>query len=119
MPVFCVKRTNVKYIEANSTVFEFASIYLTLVRFTQKKGTGVQKGSVVSPCSIMVHHGFTSKDVKRAGYATSITLLNFLLPAKVMYPVNSTKRLSCLSRSTPIFIVEECLNICIYMCVCV
>ena len=49
MPFFSVKWTNVKSIEANSNtdlVFEFASIDLTLVHFTLKKGTEVQENYV-------------------------------------------------------------------------
>ena len=33
------------------------------------------------------------------------------LPPKLMYSANSAKRLSCLTRSTPIFYVEECAHI--------
>ena len=74
---------------------------------------------VVSPRSIMVHHGFRSKDLRHARkqsiyYAKQNHTSHCWLPAKVMYPTNSTKLLFWLTRSTPIFIAEQCSNIHIY-----
>ena len=44
MPFFSVKRTNV----TSKSVVEFASIDVTLVRFTLKKGTGVPENCVIT-----------------------------------------------------------------------
>ena len=64
----------------------------------------------------MVHHGFISKEVRCAikqniDYAKQHHTPHCLLPAKVMYPANSTKRFSWLTHLTLIVIVEECSNI--------
>ena len=75
---------------------------------------------MVSPRSITVHHGFRSQEARRArkqniDYAKQHHTPHCWLPAKVMYPANSTNRFSWLTRSTAIFIVEECSNIYIYI----
>ena len=66
---------------------------------------------VVLPHSIMVHHGFRSKEVKHARkqnihYTKQHHTPYCWLPAKVLYPTNSTKHFFWLTRSTAIFIVE-------------
>ena len=65
-------------------------------------------GRVVSPCSIMMHHGFRSKEASRARkQKMSITphhSPHCWLPAKVMYPANSTEGVSWLTRSTSILL---------------
>ena len=71
---------------------------------------------MVLSCSIVVHHGFRSKEVKRArkqniDYGKQDNTPHCWLPAEVMYPTNSTKRCSWLIRSSPIFIVKERPNI--------
>ena len=70
---------------------------------------------VTSPRSIMVHQDFTSKEVRR------VKRLNIdntkqhhtphrWLPAKVMYPANSTNRFSWLTCSTRIFFLGGTLS---------
>ena len=60
--------------------------------FTASDGSeGSTAGRVVSPCSIMMHHGFRSKEARRAGskntdYAKQHHTPHCWLPAKVMYP---------------------------------
>ena len=81
---------------------------------------GTTAGRVVSPHSIMVQNGFSSKEVRRASkqninYAKQQHTLHCWLPAKVMRPANSTKHFSWLTHSTPNFIVEEHSNIYIYI----
>ena len=73
-------------------------------------------GHVTSPRSIVVHHGLRSKKVRRArklniDYAKQHHTPHCCMPTKVMYPANSTKRFSWLTRSTSILIVEERSNI--------
>ena len=68
---------------------------------------------VLSPRSTMVHHGFRSKEARRVRkqnivYPKNITHLTVCwLPAKMIYPANSTRCFTWLSRSTPFFIVDE------------
>ena len=55
----------------------------------------------------MVHHGFRSKEKRSArkqiiDYAKQHHSPHCWLPAKMMYPANSTKRFSWLTRSTSI-----------------
>ena len=57
----------------------------------------------------MVLWGFISKEVRRArkqniDYARQHHIPHCWLPAKLMYPANSTKRLSWLTRLTPVYI---------------
>ena len=71
---------------------------------------------LVSPCSNMMHHGFRSKEVRHTrkqniDCTKQHHTPHCWLPVKVMCPANSTKRFSWLTRSTPIFIVEEHSNI--------
>ena len=52
-------------------------------------------GHVVSPCTIMVHDGFRSKEARRVrkqiiDYAKQHHTPQCWLPATVMYPANST-----------------------------
>ena len=94
-------------------------------------------GRVVSPCSIMMHHGFRSvlyssiachkpfgfnlreRKKERRGvqesnnidYAKQHHTPHCWLPAKVMYPVKSTKCFSWLTRSTSILLM---MNVQIY-----
>ena len=65
-----------------------------------------------SPCSIMMHHGFRSKEVRRArkqniDYTKQHHTPHCWLHAKVMYPANSTKRFSWLTRSNPILLTKN------------
>ena len=64
-------------------------------------------GRVVSPRSILVYYGFSSKDVMRVGKQNIVYSKHHTphcwLPAKVMYSANLTKRHSWLTRSTPNF----------------
>ena len=81
-----------------------------LYSFTDFDGSdGITTSGMVSPRSIMVLHGFRSKDVKLARRQNTITpnTPNCWLPTKVMYPANANKGFSWLTRSTPIFVVEE------------
>ena len=76
-------------------------------------------GRVASPRSIMVRHGFRSKEAWRAkkqniDYAKQHRSPHCWLPAKLMHPANSTKRFSWLTRLTPFLIVKERSNIYIY-----
>ena len=69
---------------------------------------GIIAGLVVSLWSIMVHHGFRSKEVRYArkqniDYDKQHHAPHCWLPAKVMYPAISTKCFNWLTRSTPIF----------------
>ena len=79
--------------------------------FTATDGSlGNTAGRVKSPRSIMVHHCFRSKEVRRArkqniDYGKQHYTPHCWLPSKVMYPENSTKRFSWLTRSTPFFII--------------
>ena len=62
-------------------------------------------GRVVLPYTIMVLHGFRSnrqgmQESKNIDYAKQHHTPHCWLPAKVMYPANSTKRFSRLTRST-------------------
>ena len=85
--------------------------------FTASDGSdGTTAGRVVSPRSIMVHHGLRNKKTRRAikqniYYVKQHHTPHCLLPAKVIYPVNSTKYFSWLTRSTSIFVVGERLDI--------
>ena len=66
-------------------------------------------GRVVSPCSTMV------SEVRRRGVQESMNIdyakqhhtPHCWLPAKVMYPANSTKRFSWFSRSTSIVLMKN------------
>ena len=86
--------------------------------FTASVGSeGTTTGHVVSPCSIMMHHGFTSNEVKCArkqniNYAKQHHTPHCWLPAKVMLPTNSTKHFYWLTHSTPILLLK---NIQIYI----
>ena len=62
--------------------------------FTASDGSeGTTTGRVVSPCSIMMHHGFRGKKVRRAGkedidYSKQRHSPHCWLPTKVMFPAN-------------------------------
>ena len=96
------------------TTFCLHPFFYSFTASDDSKGTNA--GRVVSPRSISVHHGFRSKEVRRArkqniDCAKEHHTPHHWLPAKVTYPANSSNRLSWLTRSTPIFIVEEHSNI--------
>ena len=80
--------------------------------FTAPAGSdGTTTGRVASPRSIMVHHCFRSKKARRArkqniDYA-KLHLSHCWLPAKVMYPGNSTMHFSSLTRSNPFFLPKN------------
>ena len=88
--------------------------------FTASHGSGGTTASrVVSPRSIMRHHRFRSEEVRRAikqniDYVKHHTP-HCWTPGIVMYPANSTKSFSWLTRQARIFIVEERSNIYIYI----
>ena len=66
-------------------------------------------GRVVSPCSIMVHHGFRSREARRAkniDYAKQHPTPHCWLPAKVMYPAKSTRGFSWFTRPTSILLMK-------------
>ena len=69
-------------------------------------------GRVMSPCSIMMHHGLGMQESKNIDYAKQHHTPHCWLPAKVMHPANSTKRFSWLTRSTSILLMK---NVHIYM----
>ena len=74
-------------------------------------------GRVESPSFIMMHHGFRSKEARRArkqniDYAKQHHTPHCWLPAKVMYPASSTKGFYWLTRSTSILLMK---NVQIYM----
>ena len=92
------------------------SMHHVFYSFTASDGSeGTTAGHVVSPHSIMVHHGFRSEDVRHARKLnidyTKHHTPHCWLPAKVMYPANSTKCFSWLTRSTAIVFVEGHSNI--------
>ena len=88
---------------------------------------GTTAGRMVSTRSTMMLHCFRNKKARRAinqdiDYPKQCHIPHCWLSAKVMYPANSTKSFSWLTRSTPIFIVEEhssIICIYIYICICV
>ena len=62
-------------------------------------------GRVVAPCSMMAHRGLRSKEARRARkqeyrLRQTTSHSSLLVARKVMYPANSTKRLSRLTRPT-------------------
>ena len=73
---------------------------------------GTITGRVVSSCSIMVHHGVRSQQASSArkesiDYAKQHHTPHCWLPAKLMYPSNSTKRFYWLTRSTANLLLEN------------
>ena len=80
--------------------------------FTASDGSeGTTADCAVLPCSILVDHGFRTKEVRHArkqniDYAKQHHTSHHWLPTKVMYPTYSTNRFSWLTLS--IFVVEEC-----------
>ena len=91
-------------------------VLTTLVYGSSYVWKGTTAGRVVSPCSIMVQHGFRGKEVRHTrkqniDYATQHHTPHCWLPAMSMYPANSTKRLCSLTRSNQIFIDVERSNI--------
>ena len=69
-------------------------------------------GHVISPRSIMVHHGFRSEDVRctrkqNIDHPKQQHTTHCWLPAQVTYPATSTKSFSWLTHSTPLFIVGQ------------
>ena len=92
--------------------------FYSFAAFDGSKGTIA--GSVVSPRSIMANHGFRSKEVRRfikqnIVYSKQHHTPHCWFSVKVMYPANPVKRISWLTRSTPICIVVERSNIYIYL----
>ena len=85
--------------------------------FTASNGSeGTTAGRVVSHRSTTEHHGFRSKEARCArkqniDYAKQLNTPHCWLPNKVMYPANLTRSFSWLTRSTPIYIVEERSNV--------
>ena len=72
---------------------------------------GTTAGRVISPSSIMVHHGFRTKEVRRArkqniDYVKHHTP-HCWLPSKVMSPTNSTKHFSWLTHSTNFLLLKN------------
>ena len=72
-------------------------------------------GRVVSPCSIMFSDVYRRGmlESKNIDYAKQHRTPHCWLPAKVMYPTNSTKRFSWLICSTSILLMK---NVQIYIC---
>ena len=120
--------TKAKYIAVVlSLIFEFFEswkefkyahrLFYSFIASDGSEGTTADR--VVSPRSIMVHHGYRSKEARRAikniDYAKQHLNPYCRLHGKLMYPANSTMLFSWLTRSTPIFIVEERSNIYIYI----
>ena len=79
--------------------------------FTASDGSeGTTAGRVVSPCSIVVHHGFRSKEVRRARKQYIDYTKQHHTPHSWLSTILA-KRLSWLTRSTQFFIVVESSNI--------
>ena len=90
----------------------FCAHHFLLYSFTASDDLeGTTAGCVVSPHSIMMHHGFRSKVFRyvksNINYFKQHHTPLCWLPAKVMYPADSTKHFSWLTCSTPIFNDEE------------
>ena len=79
---------------------------------TSDSSEGTTASHVVSPRSIIVHHGFGNRDVRRArkqniDYSRQRHTPHCWFLVKVVYPTKEANCFSSLTRSTPIFIVEE------------